>query len=115
MAKNEKKARFFCEYCDHEVENNASFCPYCGHFFSSVRCPRCGFTGEHNEFENGCPRCGYAMDESSKKSIKNYNKESLETNHISKKETHDDPLPFWIYGIAIVLLLGLLFFIFQYL
>lgn len=55
------KAKYFCENCGSEVAANARFCPKCGKFFSSVRCPECGFTGDVKTFINGCPQCGYAM------------------------------------------------------
>ena len=61
MKAKKNKAKFFCEYCDTEVPQNAKFCPRCGHFFASVRCPACGKTGDHGEFTNGCPACGYAF------------------------------------------------------
>ncbi|MDR0442663.1 MAG: zinc ribbon domain-containing protein [Treponema sp.] len=55
-----KKPRFFCDNCGYEVENDAKACPHCGRFFSSVRCPSCGFAGEEKLFINGCPSCGYS-------------------------------------------------------
>ena len=54
------KSKFFCENCGAEVKHNAKVCPYCGRFFSAVRCPRCGFTGDASMFRAGCPNCGYA-------------------------------------------------------
>jgi len=121
MAENNKKARFFCEYCDHEVDSDAKFCPYCGRFFASVRCPKCGFTGNHATFSNGCPNCGYAMDGSSENDKQR--KKDTKNKKLTKKEriynsTHtekyEDSLPFWIYFISIVLLIVLLLIIFQY-
>lgn len=35
-------------------------CPACGRFFSSVLCPRCGFSGAPSGFASGCPVCGYS-------------------------------------------------------
>jgi predicted amidophosphoribosyltransferase len=55
-----KKPRYFCEHCGKEVRRDAPLCPYCGRFFSSVRCPKCGFSGDVAEFDSGCPVCGYA-------------------------------------------------------
>ena len=37
----QKKAKYFCENCGSEVPAKAKFCPKCGKFFSSVRCPEC--------------------------------------------------------------------------
>jgi predicted amidophosphoribosyltransferase len=56
----EKKPRFFCDNCGSEVDSGAKACPQCGRFFSSVRCPSCGYTGEDKLFINGCPSCGYS-------------------------------------------------------
>jgi len=53
------KPRFFCEHCKQEVSARDKVCPHCGRFFSEVRCPRCGFTGEGKLFYDGCPNCGY--------------------------------------------------------
>ncbi|MFQ3621621.1 MAG: zinc ribbon domain-containing protein [Spirochaetales bacterium] len=53
------KPRFFCEHCKNEVSARDKVCPHCGRFFSEVRCPKCGFTGEGKLFFDGCPNCGY--------------------------------------------------------
>lgn len=53
------KPKFYCENCKNEVSSHAKVCPHCGRFFSEVRCPRCGFTGEGKLFFDGCPNCGY--------------------------------------------------------
>jgi uncharacterized membrane protein YvbJ len=60
MVKRPRKPRFFCDGCGTEVDADADSCPNCGKFFASMRCPRCGFCGEHGDFRNGCPNCGYA-------------------------------------------------------
>ncbi len=125
--KENKKARFFCESCDTEVVGDAKFCPNCGRFFSSVRCPACELTGEHFLFENGCPACGYAMDGSpfdtsltpnqrrkayqKQKKIENKGNISrgstpYSLSAVPKKRSSDDPLPVWIY-VTIIALLGI--------
>ncbi|OJF77760.1 MAG: hypothetical protein BKP49_01945 [Treponema sp. CETP13] len=108
MPNNNKKTRFFCEYCNHEVDNDAMFCPYCGRFFSSVKCPKCGYTGSHVEFINGCSKCGYAMEDVQKKRQK-APKNKKNSKKLGKTQKHDDSLPFWVYIIALILLLILLF------
>ncbi len=134
--KQNKKARFFCESCDTEVVGDAKFCPTCGRFFSSVRCPACELTGEHFLFENGCPACGYAMDGSPfdtsvspNQRRKAYRKQQNTVNKkntargatpyslssIPKKRGSDDPLPVWIYAICIVLLGIVLMVVFTFL
>ncbi len=56
-----KTPRYFCEHCGAEVKGNARICPRCGRFFSSVKCPKCGFVGVSEDFRAGCPVCGYAL------------------------------------------------------
>lgn len=94
-----KKAKFFCENCGAEVDQSARFCKKCGRFFTSVRCPCCGFSGPANDFTNGCPNCGYAEGKGSKLDLFNT---SLE------KKKEDSPLPVWIYLFSIAGLIGLI-------
>lgn len=63
MGHSEKKPKYFCENCGEEVNARARFCPHCGKFFSSVRCPNCGHTGSVESFKKGCPSCHYAISE----------------------------------------------------
>lgn len=56
----DSRPRFFCEHCGAEVKRNADRCSACGKFFSSVRCPKCGFVGAEDLFSDGCPACGYS-------------------------------------------------------
>lgn len=63
MGSSEKKPKYFCENCGEEVNAKARFCPHCGKFFSSVRCPNCGHTGSVDSFKKGCPACHYAISE----------------------------------------------------
>lgn len=55
-----KRPRYYCENCGAEVRRDARVCPRCGRFFSSVKCPRCGYVGKVDDFKVGCPVCGYA-------------------------------------------------------
>ncbi len=55
-----KKPKYYCERCGAEVRKDARVCPRCGRFFSSVKCPRCGYVGASDDFAAGCPVCGYA-------------------------------------------------------
>ncbi|WP_369413689.1 zinc-ribbon domain-containing protein [Brucepastera parasyntrophica] len=57
----EKRAKFFCESCGNEVKQNDKICSHCGRFFSSVKCPKCGLSGNSRMFTRGCPKCGYAF------------------------------------------------------
>ena len=75
-----QKAKFFCESCGAQVPAKARVCPTCGRFFSSVRCPRCGFTGMVSAFTHGCPKCHYAM---SKKELYGFDDDD--------NMYHDDP------------------------
>jgi hypothetical protein len=56
-----KRPHFFCERCGAEVRKDARVCPRCGRFFSSVKCPKCEYVGEADDFSLGCPVCGYAL------------------------------------------------------
>lgn len=113
-----KKARFFCEFCGKEVHQNDKVCQYCGKFFASVRCPRCGKVGRTEEFTHGCPACGYAVrPNSGKKSsfgIKNLlglgssktgSFDNL-SNHTTSKN-YDGSLPIWMYILVIAVLAAL--------
>ena len=115
MAAKKKQAKFFCEYCDSEVPLNAKFCPKCGHFFLAVRCPACGKTGRHEEFEHGCPQCGYAFDGSP---VKQFAAKKTERDFISytdtiskRKRKNDDALPLWVYLMTFTVFAGIIIFI----
>jgi uncharacterized membrane protein YvbJ len=93
-----KRPKFFCESCGEEVRQNDRVCPHCGRFFSSVKCPSCGFSGDAKRFREGCPKCGYAI----------YGKGfTPATREVPKKKETADPLPWWMYA-ASALLLALL-------
>ena len=109
VVKVAKEARFFCENCNKEVENNARFCKYCGKFFVSVRCPECGKVGNHNDFVNGCPRCGYAQKQ------KNELREQIILRRYKRERRLSDALPSWIYIFIILILIGFIICIFTYL
>ncbi|HZK20130.1 MAG TPA: zinc ribbon domain-containing protein [Treponemataceae bacterium] len=113
MAKKNKKARFFCECCDREVDGDAKFCPYCGRFFASVRCPHCAYTGSNNLFKDGCPQCGYATDKKTKSNTKK-DANNVKRKRFKKNRVSDDSLPFWVYLLSIVLLIVVLLIITQY-
>ena len=98
MSGGTKKPKFFCESCGTEVKQNAKFCQHCGKFFSSVKCPSCGFSGDSPAFKSGCPVCGYAV-------LQN---EKDERPAVDSRNAHStDPLPLWMYLVAVVLLIGL--------
>jgi|WetSurMetagenome_2_1015567.scaffolds.fasta_scaffold76855_2 ssDNA-binding Zn-finger/Zn-ribbon topoisomerase 1 len=111
------KAKFFCENCGAEVSENARFCRYCGRFFSAVRCPKCGKTGNVKMFENGCPNCGYAVE--TKNLQKNAEKKEQNLmSHIygyrkNKKIRVDNSLPRWMYLVTTCALAGILIAIFS--
>jgi len=97
-----KKPRFFCESCGHEVKQNAKICLHCGKFFSSVKCPACGFSGDSPAFNEGCPVCGYAVFGQGKKKPQ---------APVSGKKDAPDPLPWWMYLVSILFLVALVGFI----
>ena len=130
MKKSKRKdAKFFCESCGSEVSKNAKVCPFCGKFFASVRCPKCGNTGTTDEFAQGCPKCGYAV-HSDLFSKNNYNfpLSSGKKNHkntffdifkssSSKNEKNEESsaIPLWIYVLCIAILALLLIMIYKFL
>ena len=92
-----KTPKFFCDNCSAEVPVNAKNCPGCGRFFSSVRCPACGFSGEEALFLKGCPKCGYSAIPGRDK------KQSKRNINIKKTNVRSEPLPFWLYMLAAAL------------
>ena len=103
-----KQPRFFCDFCGTEVKRNDRICPNCGKFFSAVRCPSCGLTGQAALFVKGCPSCGYAVlpgsegdgSANKKKKRKNFRPRR---DTAGKSRPAGDPLPFWVYLAVIVL------------
>lgn len=91
-----KSPSFFCEKCSSKVKQNEKSCPHCGRYFASVKCPSCNYTGNSREFTKGCPNCGYAM-------------ETERNGSTIKKQGKTDSLPFWVYLVAFVLLIAVLF------
>lgn len=101
MAKNPRKAKFYCENCGAEVPINAKFCRHCGRFFSSVRCPQCGTTGSPQKFASGCPVCGYAA---GKERESEKNMKSLKKTGGAAMSRTEDSLPRWIYALILLVL-----------
>ena len=123
-----KEAKFFCESCGSEVPRNSKTCPTCGKFFASVRCPQCGRIGSNDDFKNGCPTCGYAINPDSLygrgsgaipgvgatrgRYGKGRNGSGLaaifgNNGKSSSSAYTESSLPFWIYAVSILILVGL--------
>ena len=129
MAKNSKKAKFFCENCGSEVPENSKVCKNCGKFFSAVRCPNCGVTGHSSDFKNGCPECGYAVNKKSKNitystagnSKTAANAKALAAifgglksrNSKAYSVKNENSLPLWIYIFTATLMFVLLFAVYS--
>ncbi|GHT49416.1 hypothetical protein FACS1894102_4090 [Spirochaetia bacterium] len=99
-----KKPKFYCDACGAEVGASATRCTRCGKFFSAVRCPKCFWVGEQEDFKNGCPSCGYSSKGKIKKNI---------SAKGSKKNNGSVELPSWFFAIAaslFVMLIALLLF-----
>lgn len=117
MKKTDNEAKFFCENCGSEVPRKSRFCPVCGKFFASVRCPKCGHTGASEDFKKGCPECGYAVN-SNVSLAQNKDSDDLFENHNesknkiilnkSNKSGQDGSLPVWIYITSILVLIILI-------
>ena len=92
-----RSPHFFCENCGTEVPRKAAKCPGCGRYFSSVRCPKCGFSGPENLFGGGCPLCGY--------SSKNF-AGAAEDEAMGREQKRNAPaesagaLPLWVYVVT---------------
>jgi hypothetical protein len=98
-----KAPRYFCENCGVEVKRNAKICPECGRFFASVRCPKCGFTGQPDNFISGCPRCGYSDPANAPgKGGQDSGKK------VVRAESENQALPWWTYLAAFLGLCGVL-------
>lgn len=121
-AKQQPLAKFFCEFCDYEVPIDARFCPRCGHFFASVRCPVCGKIGDQSLFKHGCPKCGYASTPKARTNQTQSGNEQKQRRKIkfpkfdgsfnfpegkSRKVTTGS-LPIWVYIVVLILVLGIL-------
>jgi uncharacterized membrane protein YvbJ len=91
--------RYFCDNCGTEVFSDDRACPYCGRLFVSVRCPKCGYSGEDKRFENGCPLCGYSDPNAGKKKNEKVKKKKPKRQH-----RHHEPLPFWGYIVMFIAL-----------
>ena len=94
-----KKPRFFCDNCGYEVGSEAKLCPYCGRYFSSIRCPNCEYSGPDRMFQNGCPLCGYSAP--AKKDPKSKPIREKQPSYSKPAE----PLPFWTYIVAVIIFL----------
>jgi predicted amidophosphoribosyltransferase len=90
-----KRPRYYCEGCGLEVRKDARVCPRCGRFFSSVKCPRCGYVGVADDFNLGCPSCGYA--EAANPS----------PEPIRPLAAEAPPIPWWAFVAAALVILGL--------
>lgn len=120
MKKTDNEAKFFCENCGSEVPRKSRFCPVCGKFFASVRCPKCGHTGASEDFKKGCPECGYAVNSNvslaqnkdSDDLFENYNESKnkiiLNKSNKTNKSGQDGSLPVWIYITSILVLIILI-------
>jgi hypothetical protein len=96
-----KRPRYFCEHCGLEVRKNARVCPRCGRFFSSVKCPRCGYAGQAEDFDAGCPVCGYAE------------AANAAPDPIRPPPVAAPPPPRWSYALAALVLAALVFLLYQ--
>jgi RNA polymerase subunit RPABC4/transcription elongation factor Spt4 len=90
-----KRPRYFCERCGAEVGKDAKLCPRCGRFFSSVKCPRCGYVGKADDFALGCPDCG------------SFEAANPAPDPIRPLPVEAPPLPWWAFAAAALVILGL--------
>ena len=115
MRINRKRAKFFCEFCGKEVRQNDKVCQYCGKFFASVRCPKCGKVGRTEEFTHGCPACGYAVAPGGRRKgsygargflgLGGSGKSSFGSSNNNTKN-YDGSLPIWMYVLVVAVLIA---------
>jgi predicted RNA-binding Zn-ribbon protein involved in translation (DUF1610 family) len=87
------RPRFFCEHCGAEVPRNARRCASCGRHFSSVLCPKCGFSGAESQFAAGCPVCGYSAPRA----------DCVSPDGSGNGESPPaGALPFWVYALTVL-------------
>jgi predicted RNA-binding Zn-ribbon protein involved in translation (DUF1610 family) len=91
------RPRFFCEHCGAEVPRNAARCGVCGRHFSSVLCPKCGFSGSEALFSRGCPACGYSAPP-----------ERGAPTRSERGMSTVGGLPLWVYAVALAALVAVL-------
>ncbi|MFA6507973.1 MAG: zinc ribbon domain-containing protein [Treponemataceae bacterium] len=89
-----KGPRFFCEHCGAEVSRNAHRCSACGRHFSSILCPKCGFSGSEALFSAGCPSCGYSAPPS-------HSGDTYDLASTRKVSVPTGSLPFWVYALTV--------------
>jgi hypothetical protein len=131
MKTKKQHAKFFCENCGTEVPENARVCRNCGRFFSSVRCPKCGASGQASLFDKGCPVCGYAVNNTgtvsytagfegkTKRRLSAAEKKKIAGAFRFRQESTrsgvhgDNSLPVWIYVITVCILAAVLAAVFS--
>ncbi len=102
-----KKPKFFCEFCGAEVKQNDKICKKCGKFFASVKCPKCGKTGDSRLFSDGCPVCGYAVPPDTPFPARNAGRRQSAGDRAHRHS--DDPLPLWVYaGAGLLCAIGII-------
>ncbi|WP_147635104.1 zinc ribbon domain-containing protein [Treponema pectinovorum] len=135
MALKSQKPKFFCENCGEEVPKDAKICKHCGRFFSSVKCPQCGASGNPDKFSNGCPVCGYSagMSSNTAKQKKSFFKNKRPTRNAKKallsaideryesingftqkQYNADESLPWWLYLLIFTVLFVVLILFFRF-
>jgi len=110
--KKEKAPRFYCDYCGTEVSGKVEKCPSCGRYFSSIKCPKCGFSGREELFTDGCPVCFYAKGSGGKRPSGRQDSSGRQAGR-GAKTPPDSGIESWIYIVAaslLVLTLAVLFF-----
>jgi len=96
-----RKPRFFCDNCGHEVDSDVVHCPFCARMFTSVRCPNCGYSGPDKMFQGGCPMCGYSAPPPPK------TKPRVIYAPKEKERFRGEPLPIWTYILGFLALIAL--------
>jgi hypothetical protein len=91
------KTRYYCEYCGAQVRETDKLCPKCARFFTAVKCPKCGHSGDAAEFASGCPACGYCAQGPLEEFY-------LDGGKGRRGESSPSPLSRWAYAIGGILI-----------
>ncbi len=107
-----KQRKYYCENCRTRVKEDDVVCPKCGRYFSAVKCPRCAYSGEAEQFASGCPQCGYLAPNFP---LTGSGGRAGSSSMSNRPRRRNRPLPLWVYNsLSILLLIALVVLLIVY-